>query len=153
DAQLIGRVIERVVADIVVLDVDAIQGHIRIRRSQTVDHGGGIAVGNHSGLRLQNAEDVAVQDGKVLDLLHAHRVGNFGAGGVHALNFRGNVHGLGDGGQLKLDLRHGSFARGVDGDAAQRGFHEAGGLDREVVVRGTDGDEVVRAVGRGFGGE
>ncbi len=42
--QLVRQIIERVVADVVVLDVDAVERHIRIRCPQPVDHRVGVAV-------------------------------------------------------------------------------------------------------------
>ncbi len=72
-AQFVGRVIQGVVANVIVLDVDAVQGHVGVAGAQPVDHCVGVVVGNYARFGLHDGEHVAVLNRQVFDLLHAHR--------------------------------------------------------------------------------
>ncbi len=151
--QLVGSVIERVVANVVVLDVDPVQRHVRVGRPQPVDHGVRIAVRHHAGLGLENRQHIAVEDRQVAQFLRADGAGDLRAGGVHALDFGRDVDRLGEGGQLQPDRGHIRFARGIHGDAADGRLHEAFGVNREVVIGGAHANEVVEPLGGSFDGQ
>src|SRR5262249_59052308 len=61
------HVVERIGADVVVLDVDAVERHRRKRTAQSVD-GSDIAARGNAGLSVEEITDLAAEQRQVLDL-------------------------------------------------------------------------------------
>ena len=145
-AQPVGRVIQRIVANVIVLYVDAVQRHVGVTGAQTVDHRIGVAR-NHASLGLHDREDVAVQNRQVLDLLHADRGRDLGGGRVDALRLGRHFHALCHTRQFQLDARDIGLARYIHRDPAQRRLEESFGRNREIVFRRPHADEVIQSFG------
>ena len=148
----VGHEVERVRADEVVLDVDAVLRRLRPRRTAAVD-GGAVARGHagHARLQADQLDRVARVERQLEDLLLAHGVGHFRRRRVDEIDAGRHLHRFAQSADLER-RRQRVLLAGVDLDVVVGHRLEPGELDLHRVVARPDLREDERAVGlrRGF---
>ena len=93
DGELVRNEVQGIRTDKVVLDIDAVIGHVGIGGAQSVDCGDGSAVG-YSGLSLKQERDLPVEHRQIVNLGLGNRGGHFRAGGIDRLCAAAHLDGL-----------------------------------------------------------
>ena len=146
------RIIEGVGADVIILDVDAVDRDGGERTAESVD-GGDVISGVHAGLCRIEVGDLAVEDGQILNLLVGDGRGDLGVSELDGLRLDGDFDDLRGRLQFHFDGPETGFLHGIDFDVADLALGEAGGFDGNFIAVGLDGDKAEDSGAVGFAGK